>query len=127
SYNADTSILTVKAAGLASLFDHRYVMGVVASGTEAAAWSATYSNLSLATIAKRLIQLAETHTGGNLPIVFQDDESGAHTRTYNGFDLGTTWQRVSELMGVIDGPDISFEPRLRADRLGIEWVMRTGT
>lgn len=122
-----TSRLTIKASGLRSLFDHRYVMGVVASGTAAATWEATYGSLSLATIAKRLVSLAEAHTGGDLPIVLPDDEASTHTRTYYGYDLGTIGARIDELMGVENGPDIAFEPRLTADRLGIEWVMRTGT
>ena len=124
-------MLTLKAAGLRSLFDHRVVMGVVASGTAAAAWSETYSGLSLATIAKRLIELAMSHTGGELPIVLPDDETAAadadHTRTYYGYDLGRLGDRLDALMGVIDGPDIALVPRLTADRMGVEWVMRAGT
>lgn len=126
-YNAATGMLKVKAAGLRSLFDHRFVMGVIASGVDAAAWSATYSGLSLGTIAKRLIQLAMSHTGGNLPIVMPADEAGASERTYYGYDLGVVGQRLDELMGVINGPDIALEPRLTADRMGVEWVLRVGT
>lgn len=126
-----SSSLTVRAAGEWSIFDHRRVMGVVADGVAAAAWSQTYSALSLATIAKRLIQLLMTHTGGNLPIVLPDDETAAddadHTRTYEGPDLGVAGERIRQLMSVEGGPDIAFEPRLTADRGGIEFVMRTGT
>lgn len=130
-YDHGSSMLKVKAAGLRSLFDHRVVMGVVASGAAAAEWSGTYSALSLATIAKRLIELAMSHTGGELPIVLPDDETAAadadHTRTYYGYDLGRLGDRIDALMGVIDGPDIALQPRLTADRMGIEWVMRAGT
>jgi hypothetical protein len=85
----------------------------------------------LGTIAKRLIQLLMTHTGGDLPIVLPDDETAAadadHTRTYKGFELATVAARLDQLQGVTNGPDIAFEPRLTADRMGIEWVMRVGT
>lgn len=120
--------LQVKAAGLRSLFDHRFVMANLASAW--AQWEVTYSALSLGTIAKRLVQLAQSHTGGSLPIVFQPDETAAddadHTRTYRGHELATVLTRLDQLMDVQNGPDIAFEPRLTADRQGVEWVMRTG-
>jgi hypothetical protein len=128
-FDVASGVLKVKAAGLRSLWDHRRVMGVISSGY--AAWSVTYSALSLGTIAKRLINLAVSHAGGDLPIVFPT-EAGAtndddHTRTYLGYELATVAERLDQLMGVLNGPDIAFEPRFTADRLGIEWVMRVGT
>jgi hypothetical protein len=127
SWDDDKGVLTVKAAGLRSLFDHRLVMGVIANGTAASTWETTYSNLSLGTIAKRLIELAMSHTAGNLPIVLPADEVSTHTRTYYGYEVPTVGDRLDQLMGVVDGPDIALEPRLTADRMGIEWVLRTGT
>lgn len=128
-YDHADGVLRVNAAGLRSLFDHRLVMGTLSSGW--AAWQQTYSGLSLGTIAKRLVQLAESHTGGQLPIVFQADETAAddadHTRTYRGSEMATVLTRLNQLMDVDGGPDIAFDPRLTEDRLGIEWVMRTGT
>lgn len=125
-YSWDTGILKVKASGsISSIFDHRYVMAVLSSGY--AAWSVTYSAMSLATIAKRLVSLLMTHTGGDLPIVLPADEASTNTRTYNGWELATVQSRLDQLMGVVDGPDIRFDPRLTSDRLGIEWVMNTGT
>lgn len=122
-------VLQVKASGLRSLFDHRFVMGTLASAW--AKWQVTYSALSLGTIAKRLVQLAQSHTGGSLPIVFQADEAAVndadHTRTYRGSELATVLTRLDQLSEVQNGPDIAFEPRLTADRQGVEWVMRTGT
>lgn len=122
-------VLQVKAAGLRSLFDRRFVMANIASAW--AQWKVEYSALSLGTIAKRLVSLAMSHTGGTLPIVFQADEGAPndadHRRTYRGSELATVLSRLDQLMDVQDGPDIAFEPRLTANRQGIEWVMRTGT
>lgn len=118
-------VLRVKAVGMWSMLDHRFM----ANGDAASAWAewaVTYSNLSLGTIAKRLVEFTESQSGGGLPIVLPDDEAGEHERTYRGSELSTVRSRIEQLMGVIDGPDISFEPRLTADRLGIEWVMRVG-
>jgi hypothetical protein len=130
-YDDTTGSLKVKAASsIASIFDHRIVMDVI-TGTAWAAWAVTYTGLSLGTIAKRLVQLLMSHTGGNLPIVLPDDETAAtdadHTRTYKGFELATVTARINELMGVINGPDVRFDPRLTADRMGIESVMMVGT
>jgi len=130
-YDYGSGSLKVKAAGIRSIFDHRIVMGVIADPTLAAQWTVTYPALSLGTIAKRLISLLMSHTGGELPIVLPSDETAAadeaHTRTYSGFELATVQARLDQLMGVINGPDIRFDPRLTADRMGIEWEMRTGT
>jgi hypothetical protein len=91
-----------------------------------------YTGLSLATIAKRLVQLAATHTGGNLPIVLPADVTvpadAAHQRTYNGYDLAWVGEQLRNLMAVLGGPEISFVPRrTTADSRYIEWVMRAGT
>jgi len=132
-YDYATNVLTVGALGLRSIFDHRLVMGLLADWPDAnpAAWTATYSGLSLGTQAKRLISLAMSHTGGNLPIVLPDDETTAddadHTRTYYGYNMGRLGDYLDALMGVTNGPDIALQPRLTADRMGIEWVLRTGT
>jgi len=118
--------LQVKAGGFPSLFDHRLVMGVIA-GTSWAQWQVTYSGLSLGTIAKRLVQLAMSHTGGSLPVVLPPDEAGVHERTYKGHELATVATRLEQISGVIGGPDVRFEPRLTADLMGVEAVMRVGT
>jgi hypothetical protein len=119
-------VLTVTARGMRSLFEHRYVMGNITANY--AQWAQTWTNWSLGTIAKRLVQLTETLSGGELPIVFQADEaSPGTTRTYRGSDLATVLSRIDDLSNVINGPDIAFEPRLTADRMGVEWVMRSGT
>ena len=102
-------------------------MAVLADPTLAAMWQQTYTGISLGTQAKRLVELAQTHAGGTLPIVLPADEAGTSERTYKGHELATVAARLDELSGVIGGPDIAFEPRLTADRLGVEWIMRVGT
>lgn len=124
-YDDATARLTVNAANIRSLFDHRYVMGVVSSGY--ATWTATYSGLSLGTHVKRLVELAMAHTGGDLPINLPADVMGSHERTYHGYDFATVEARISEIEGVDGGPDVAFRPRLSDDRLGIEWDLVTGT
>jgi len=125
---SETNVIKVGASGMGSILNRRRVMAAIDSGW--AAWQVIYEGMSLGTIAKRLIQLSMTHTGGNLPIVLPDDILAAndedHRRTYKGSELGTVWDRLVQLSSVINGPDIEFAPRFTSDRLGVEWVMRVG-
>lgn len=130
NYDDDTGMLDLTAAGLWSYFDHRKVIQVLGA-LNPAVLTATYSGMSLGTIAKRLVQLSETHTGGDLPIVYQSDEieasDAAHTRTYPGYALAWIGDELRNLTGVIGGPEIAFRPRRQADARFIEWFMATGT
>jgi hypothetical protein len=116
--------LTVQARGLWSIWDYRMVMAALDSGW--ASWTVVHDDLSLATQAKRLVELAMTHTGGDLPVVLPPDESGTHERTLQGFELATVAEKIRALMDGLHGPDIAFDPRF-ADANHIEWLMRTGT
>ncbi|MEV8029274.1 hypothetical protein [Cellulosimicrobium funkei] len=126
SYNDDTRVLTVRAAGLRSLWNRRVVMKVLATGEDPAKTSLAWSGLSLATIAKRLIQTAMAHTGGALPLDLPADVTGENERTYPGYELANLGQRLDELEGVLDGPDLAFRPYLAEDRKGIRWRMLAG-
>jgi hypothetical protein len=129
-WDQDNGTLDIKALGLRSLWDHRLVLNHLTNLQQpgaVAASSVSYSGLSLGTIAKRLVQEAQAHAGGTVPVVFQADESGGAERAYPGFELASVGQRLQELSEVEGGPEIEFQPRLTADRTGIEWVMRTGT
>lgn len=119
-----SGLLTVKALGLPSLFDRRVVMGVLTSGW--AAWEQSYTG-SLGTIAKRLIEQALAHTGGDLPLDLPDDESGTAERTEDGFDLASVWDLVVDIMDVVNGPDIDMPPRFVGGGESVRWQMRTGT
>jgi len=124
----DTAV-KVGASSWRSLFDRRRVMAAIDSGW--AAWAVTYSGMSLGTVMKRLVQLAMSHTGGNLPIILPDDAlvsaDDFHTRTYKGAELGVLNDRLTEISGVLGGPDLAFEARFTSDHMGVEVVMRTGT
>lgn len=130
TYDDDRGQLSIGAAGLWSYWDHRKVMQVLADAVNPAASTVSYSALSLGTIAKRLVQLAQTHTGGNLPLVLPADVGAAndadHQRTYNGYDLTWVGDALKALTGVVNGPEIAFVPQFAATPGYIQWVMRTG-
>lgn len=135
-YNRRTGKLTLGAAGLASLFDYRTIMPVLAEPiTTGAAQAATTtyptgSNMSLGDIAVALVTQACAHTGGSLPIVYPAAQGNTpgNTRTYYGYDLPILGHNLNLLSGVIGGPEITFTPRyVTGDPTHIEWVMRVGT
>lgn len=138
SFDDASGVLQVGAAGLASYFDHRKVIPVLAPGENPATATVTYTGQQRGLIAKRLVELAQSHTGGDLPIVLPDDAvlGGAgskYTQTYPGYELGWVGERLKQLseLGETDdasgGPEVQFVPRRRGDDPRfIEWVMRIG-
>lgn len=135
--------LTLTAKGMWSYFDHRMVLPVLAGRNPTDTTTDTrFSNVvsdpdepgypwvsdtrqSLQTIAKRLVEQAQTWTGGNVPVVLPSEIAGTNERWYKGSALGNVGQRLKEIAA--SGPDIMFTPRLKTDRMFIEWVMRIGT
>lgn len=129
SYDPATQLLTIGAAGLWSYWDHRKVLPVLAATVNPAAIAISYSyTLSLATIAQRLVTLAQSHAGGAVPVVLPGDESGFNDRTYNGFEMNAVGDALRQLTKDEFGPEIQFVPRRNpADPTKLQWVMRTGT
>jgi hypothetical protein len=135
-YTRSTGTLTMGAAGLWSLFDHRFVIPLLSEPLAVGAAQAavttypTGSNLSLGDIAAALVTQAQTHVGGNLPLVMpaaQGLTPGA-TRTYAGYSLSAVGAMLTELTGVVGGPEVAFRPRIKTtDPTRIEWVMLAGT
>lgn len=135
-YSRSAGTLTLSAAGMWSLFDHRLVMPVlaqpVAIGAAQAAVTSypTSQNKSLGDIAAALVAQAQAHVGGSVPIVAPAAQgtTPGNTRTYYGYDLATYGQRLTELTGVINGPEIRFQPRIKAtDPTSIEWALQVGS
>lgn len=144
-WDDDNQTLTLAASGMWSYFDHRVVLPVLAgrlptdtttdtrfsriiSDPDAVGYPwASDTRQSLQTIAKRLVEQAQTWTGGDVPVILPSEEAGADEWWYKGSALGIVGQRLRELTSVLGGPDIMFTPRWTTDRIGIEWVMRVGT
>lgn len=132
-YDKASGRLELVAAGMWSYFDHRHILPVLAAtqgviGPDGASINdSTWTGLSYGTIAKRMVQQARSWTGGNVPIVFQDDEVGTYERTYLGASLKKVGEALADLVELDNGIDIRFLPRLTSDRLGVEWVLQTGT
>lgn len=143
-YSRTTKALKLYASGMWSYFDYRYVLPIVAATIgvdqftipDPSAAGKTKPNPAVGTyltgweygtIAKKWVQQAQAWTGGNVPVVFEADRVGTRERNFEGADfknVGTVLRQLSQIEG---GPDIRFMPRLTADRLGIEFLLQTGT
>jgi hypothetical protein len=128
--------LQVSAKGMWSYFDHRVLVPLVAATLPivdsvtrepSAVMNTNLVAQSYGMMAKRLVMQARAHTGGAVPIVFQDDEAGTYTRQYLGSDLSIVGEKLKDFTQLENGIDIAFTPRWTGDRQGIEWVLRTGT
>lgn len=93
-----------------------------------------FEKMSLATIAKRVVQASLEKSGGSLPIAYPvPDEiftgpSLTHERNYEGFNISnlSTDAVLTKLSEVVAGPDVMFRPRL-LDASRLVWDMWTGT
>lgn len=133
SYSDDIGVLTVNAAGMETYFDHRKLIPVLAAGQTVEDVETYLTANQLGLVAKRLVQQARSHTGGQVPVVFPTDaELGgageALERSWPGYELASVGEELRSLAAADDGPEIQFVPRRRADDPRyIEWVMRIGT
>jgi hypothetical protein len=143
-YDRDQRTLQLTAVGMWSYFDHRHVLPVVAATLDVTQFTipdasaagktkpnpavGTYLNgWEYGTIAKKWVQQAQAWTGGNVPIVFEADRVGTRQRNFEGADFKRVGTVLTQLTQIDKGPDIRFMPRLTADRLGIEFLLQTGT
>jgi hypothetical protein len=127
-WNEKQQELTLGAAGLWSLWDHRKVVSVLAAGQRVQDVKHTAANTDLGGIARSLVELAMTHAGGNLPVILPAARSGTRTETFHGWalpDLGDQLRQLTRRETA--APDIRFRPQYTTDRLGVEWVMEAGT
>lgn len=128
----DLHTISFHLADVRAILDRRFVMSRYYLPHEAAAMAASevaYSGLSLGSIAWRLVENATQRPFGALPIVHgSPDELTGHQRTYPGAELqhNSIGKRISEISGVIDGPDIMFVGE-RVDAGLARWVMIHGS
>lgn len=127
-YDVDTHTLTLRAAGLRSYWDYRYVMALLddMDPDDLPAGTVSFTGLSLRTIAKRLVQNAQAQTGGEVPVDYEADILGDNDRNYLAQDYHRTNEKLQQLSGVINGPDIALRPYITTAGTHLRWNLVTG-
>jgi hypothetical protein len=124
TWAATGQLLSVRASGLRAAFERRLVLD---DSTPVAEQVHEWEGLELGGIASGLVALTLSRARGALPVVLPPERSGSESRVYRGYELKRVGDALAELQTVDGGPDVAFEPRIRADSLGVEWVMRVGS
>lgn len=137
-YDSATQTVALGGAEFWSYFDHRKVIPLLPPSpglTTVAGLSVTYTTQDQNNIARALVALAQTHTGGNILVEPADTDLSNinRDRTYNGWDLTDVGHALENLSNVIDGPDMVFDvlpgssaPR-RVLRVGTPWLGQQGS
>lgn len=137
SYDKATGTLELAGAGYESLGHHRQILPALAAGhdiidpTTGASVTAYNTDLvgkTYGQMVKELWLQAEAWAGGEVPFVYQDDEAGGtYERHFVAANLTSVGKAIRDFTNLQNGVDIDYFARVRADRGGIEILVRTGT
>jgi hypothetical protein len=133
-WSEDGNQLTLNASR--SLFKHRTVLPPMAdiddvidpvSGDTAAAFGTDLVGMTYGQMVKTLAMQALGWAGGSLPIVFEADEvGGAYEKHWKAANLSILDTEITDFTNLVNGIDIDFFGRRTSDKLGVEWLLRTG-
>lgn len=121
--DSDPDLLELSAEGLGSIFGVRKVLPSWAllpgaQNIPSATLTLPVSGppLSLRGLIRELVRIGLENPpwgSGLLPIVLPGVETGAHTRTYNGYDLKWILDVMEDITAEDGGPDFRFRPRFK--------------
>ena len=140
TWDEDAYTLELTASGVASSYFGRSIIAPVAALTDPLvvtdaegypvvnpALDTSLAGWSLGTIGKKLVEQRLAWPGAPSVFILPPDEPGSAERNYLFASLKTVGSALTDLMGVINGPDFAFDARRAADRLSLEYVLRHGT
>ncbi|WIV59059.1 hypothetical protein [Amycolatopsis nalaikhensis] len=112
-YDSGSHKVEVAGADWWSYFDHRKVLPILPAAPlpldHVAGLKMAANDVEQNDIARALVQLAQTHAGGDIGIEFDDSQSFIYRdRTYTGHELTSVGEALRQLAAVINGPDIMF-------------------
>jgi hypothetical protein len=116
---------TLNAAGAWDYFRKRTVMPVLTTAQLPSDVTSKWTNTSLRTIAKRVVQQACSWPSAGIPIDYEPDFPGTNEREYPGVDLMWVAEALTNLTEVDGGPDIALRPKLDGNR-HVRWDLLTG-
>ncbi len=96
-----------------SYFDHRRVVPLLSNAnppvTEVANLDVSFEQVDQNEIARQLVAIAQSHSGGDIGIVADTVNSDVlRDRTWHGYELADVGQALKQLSEVEGGPDILF-------------------
>lgn len=122
SYDSASGKVSIGAGDYWSYFDHRMVLPVLTLTPRpgendkapdlgyVAGLTTTYTAADQNDIARALVTLAQSHTGGSLGITMDSSVSGIlRDRVYEGHQLVRVGDALRKLAGVLQGPDMLFD------------------
>jgi hypothetical protein len=121
-YDSNTRKVQIGATDWWSYFDHRHVIPVLPARppvNHVARQQVRYDNVDQNEIARRLVRLAQSHTGGNIDVQLDGSLSEIlRDRTYAGYELTSLGEALRNLANVLDGPDMTFGVASTLDQRG---------
>lgn len=122
NYDSATGKVSIGCGDYWSYFDHRMVLPVLTLTPRVgenhtapdpgyiAALTTTYTAVDQNQIARNLVTLAQSHTGGSLGITMDSSLSGIlRDRLYEGHQLIRVGDALRKLASVLNGPDMLFD------------------
>lgn len=123
--DSDNHQIVLKGAGVRTYYEGRHVMAEPGVGQTAADVSASWTGLSLRTLAKRAVALANSWANGSPPMTYEADVAGTHERNVAGVDFVTVDDFLDSISSADGGPDVRFRPYFVNDST-IAWEVQTG-
>ena len=114
-YDSAAGKVELSAGDWWTYFDHRKVLPLLPGSPTTltvAGLRVTHSQVDQIEIARSLVELAQTHTGGDIGVELDlpaSDYEVLRDRTYEGFDLINVGEALRNLAAVNGGPDIMFD------------------
>lgn len=124
----DAGTVDIRHTDVWWMWAYRYLLNVHGNGAQTAA-PVTFSNLTLATLANRIVAKglqADPMARYTLPMIFTADVAGADSRSYEGFKFQRVDDALDEVMKTDGGPDVDFDVRWGPGTTALQWVMRSG-
>lgn len=127
------NVYEVECKGIERLLEWRHIRLypgwplLNASGKPTGTYDQAFTNVAYGTIMKKLIAESEKFAGGALPITYEADRAGVHSKsTYKAIDGKPILEAMDQLAELDDGVEYDFQPYIdEFDR--IQYRLVTGT
>lgn len=126
--------LDVTCGGMLSLFARRVTRNPLGSADDPVkaivneSEDLAYTGLSLRGITRQLVADNLAQRDYDVPsIVLPEAEEGDAVRTYHAYDLKMLADNMTDLAGVINGPEFDFAPEFTERGTHVQWRLKIGT